>query len=168
MAIATSPLSDLGQQGLFDITRTFLQQTDLRGVSEALTQLVRQSGLAQNAAVMVWEPGNRSLRFYSGAEDKQGDAALLAQGPMRRLLSRPETLNDSHHEFYESWPELAATPRYEKFGRYGLLPWRRRGGFLAVVNSFARMPLPGVIKNFSVCKPWLSLLPWWQSSFKAV
>ena len=127
MALASSPMSDLGQQGLFDITRTLLQQTDLRGVSEALTQLVRQSGLAEQAAVMLWQSGNMSLRFYAAAEAIQGDATLLAQGPMRRLLSRPETLNCGQQTFGSSWPELAATPRYAQFGRYGLLPLAAEG-----------------------------------------
>ena len=43
-------MSDLGQQGLFDITRTLLQQPDLGALSDALTRLVRQSALADSAA----------------------------------------------------------------------------------------------------------------------
>lgn len=41
-----TPMSDLGQQGLFDITRTLLQQPDLASLSEALSQLVKRSALA--------------------------------------------------------------------------------------------------------------------------
>ncbi len=36
-----TPMSDLGQQGLFDITRTLLQQPDLASLCEALSQLVK-------------------------------------------------------------------------------------------------------------------------------
>ncbi len=38
-----TPMSDLGQQGLFDITRLLLQQPDLAALSETLTRLVQQS-----------------------------------------------------------------------------------------------------------------------------
>ena len=41
-----TPMSDLGQQGLFDITRTLLQQPDLPSLGEALSQLVKRSALA--------------------------------------------------------------------------------------------------------------------------
>ena len=41
-----TPMSDLGQQGLFDITRTLLQQPDLASLCEALSQLVKRSALA--------------------------------------------------------------------------------------------------------------------------
>ena len=46
-----TPMSDLGQQGLFDITRTLLQQPDLASLCEALSQLVKRSALADNAVV---------------------------------------------------------------------------------------------------------------------
>ena len=39
-----TPMSDLGQQGLFDITRTLLQQPDLASLCEALSQLVKRCG----------------------------------------------------------------------------------------------------------------------------
>lgn len=48
-----TPMSDLGQQGLFDITRTLLQQPDLGALSDALTRLVRQSALADSAAIVL-------------------------------------------------------------------------------------------------------------------
>lgn len=48
-----TPMSDLGQQGLFDITRTLLQQPDLASLCEALSQLVKRSALADNAADCV-------------------------------------------------------------------------------------------------------------------
>lgn len=49
-----TPMSDLGQQGLFDITRTLLQQPDLPSLSEALSQLVKRSALADCAAIVLW------------------------------------------------------------------------------------------------------------------
>lgn len=48
-----TPMSDLGQQGLFDITRTLLQQPDLASLCEALSQLVKRSALADNAGYCV-------------------------------------------------------------------------------------------------------------------
>ena len=45
-------MGDLGQQGLFDITRILLQQPDLAALSETLTRLVQQSALADRAAII--------------------------------------------------------------------------------------------------------------------
>lgn len=52
-----TPMSDLGQQGLFDITRLLLQQPDLAALSETLTRLVQQSALADEAAIILWKRG---------------------------------------------------------------------------------------------------------------
>ena len=51
-------MGDLGQQGLFDITRILLQQPDLAALSETLTRLVQQSALADRAAIILWNHGN--------------------------------------------------------------------------------------------------------------
>lgn len=55
-----TPMSDLGQQGLFDITRLLLQQPDLAALSETLTRLVQQSALADEAAIILWNAGNHA------------------------------------------------------------------------------------------------------------
>ena len=52
-----TPMGDLGQQGLFDITRILLQQPDLAALSETLTGLVQQSALADRAAIILWHSG---------------------------------------------------------------------------------------------------------------
>lgn len=63
-----TPMSDLGQQGLFDITRLLLQQPDLAALSETLTRLVQQSALADEAAIILWtrvitaRPGTPAMR----------------------------------------------------------------------------------------------------------
>lgn len=60
-----TPMSDLGQQGLFDITRLLLQQPDLAALSETLTRLVQQSALADEAAgtrVITARPGTPAMR----------------------------------------------------------------------------------------------------------
>lgn len=49
-----SPISSLGQQGLFDITRTLLQQPDTSALAETLTRLARQAALADNVAIVPW------------------------------------------------------------------------------------------------------------------
>lgn len=63
-----TPMSDLGQQELFDITRLLLQQPDLAALSETLTRLVQQSALADEAAipcgtrVITARPGTPAMR----------------------------------------------------------------------------------------------------------
>nr|WP_250129167.1 transcriptional regulator [Escherichia coli] len=60
-----TPMSDLGQQGLFDITRTLLQQPDLASLCEALSQLVKRSALADNAAIVLWQAQTQRASYYA-------------------------------------------------------------------------------------------------------
>jgi len=123
-------MGDLGQQGLFDITRTLLQQPDLAALSETLTQLARQSALADSAALVLWRDGNHRARYYttrtSGGAQEYEDETVLAHGPLRRFLSRPEALHCSYAEFSETWSQLASK-LYDPFGRYCLLPLAAEG-----------------------------------------
>lgn len=124
-------MSDLGQQGLFDITRTLLQQPDLAALSDALTQLVRQSALADSAAIVLWHGGNHRASYYATRENSKPveyeDETILACGPLRRLLSRPDALHCSYDEFRQTWPQLAGSQLYAPFGHYCLLPLAAEG-----------------------------------------
>lgn len=126
-----TPMSDLGQQGLFDITRTLLQQPDLGSLSDALTQLVRQSALADSAAIVLWHAGNQRANYYAtrdnGKPIEYEDETVLAHGPVRRLLSRPDALHCNFAEFRQAWPQLAASNLYSPFGHYCLLPLAAEG-----------------------------------------
>ncbi|MBF4970561.1 hypothetical protein HIJ84_21285 [Cronobacter sakazakii] len=44
-----TPMSDLGQQGLFDITRTLMRQPDLCALAEALSSDFSASASAQRS-----------------------------------------------------------------------------------------------------------------------
>jgi formate hydrogenlyase transcriptional activator len=124
-------MGDLGQQGLFDITRTLLQQPDLAALSETLTRLVKQSALADRAAIVLLQPGNHRASYHAtheaGKPIAYDDDSLLANGPVRRLLSRPDALHCDYHEFSETWPQLAASQLYTPFGHYSLLPLAAEG-----------------------------------------
>ena len=126
-----TPMSDLGQQGLFDITRTLLQQPDLGSLSDALTQLVRQSALADSAAIVLWHAGTQRANYYAtrdnGKPIEYEDETVLAHGPVRRLLSRPDALHCNFAEFRQAWPQLAASNLYSPFGHYCLLPLAAEG-----------------------------------------
>ncbi|MER1975436.1 formate hydrogenlyase transcriptional activator FlhA [Pseudocitrobacter faecalis] len=126
-----TPMGDLGQQGLFDITRTLLQQPDLAALSETLTRLVKQSALADRAAIVLLHPGNHRASYHATHEAGKpiawDDDNLLANGPVRRLLSRPDALHCDYHEFSETWPQLAASELYTPFGHYSLLPLAAEG-----------------------------------------
>lgn len=121
-----TPMSDLGQQGLFDITRTLLQQPDLQSLSEALSQLARHSGLADCAAIVLWQAQTQRARYFATRENSKPidyeDETVLAHGPIRRILSRPDALHCNYHEFTETWPQLASGGLYSEFGHYCLLP----------------------------------------------
>lgn len=121
-----TPMSDLGQQGLFDITRTLLQQPDLASLSEALTRLVRQSALADSAAIVLWHSASRRASYFAtrdnGKSVEYEDETVLANGPVRRILSRPDALHCNFDEFQQAWPLLAKSNLYSSFGHYCLLP----------------------------------------------
>ena len=111
-----TPMSDLGQQGLFDITRTLLQQPDLPSLSEALSQLVKRSALADCAAIVLWQAQTQRARYFATRENGKPidyeDETVLAHGPVRRILSRPDALHCNYHEFTETWPQLASGGLY--------------------------------------------------------
>ncbi len=124
-------MGDLGQQGLFDITRILLQQPDLAALSETLTGLVQQSALADRAAIILWHSGNhRAVRHAcddAGQPVSYEDETVLANGPVRRLLSRPDALHCDSATFAETWPQLAVSGLYPAFGYYCLLPLAAEG-----------------------------------------
>ena len=124
-------MGDLGQQGLFDITRILLQQPDLAALSETLTGLVQQSALADRAAIILWHSGNhRAVRHAcddAGQPVSYEDETVLANGPVRRLLSRPDALHCDSATFAETWPQLAVSGLYPNFGYYCLLPLAAEG-----------------------------------------
>ena len=126
-----TPMGDLGQQGLFDITRILLQQPDLAALSETLTGLVQQSALADRAAIILWHSGNhRAVRHAcddAGQPVSYEDEPVLATGPVRRLLSRPDALHCDSATFAETWPQLAGSGLYPTFGYYCLLPLAAEG-----------------------------------------
>ncbi|NWN32774.1 formate hydrogenlyase transcriptional activator FlhA [Klebsiella michiganensis] len=124
-------MGDLGQQGLFDITRILLQQPDLAALSETLTGLEKQSALADRAAIILWHSGNhRAVRHAcddAGQPVSYEDETVLANGPVRRLLSRPDALHCDSATFAETWPQLAGSGLYPTFGYYCLLPLAAEG-----------------------------------------
>ncbi|KLY34719.1 formate hydrogenlyase transcriptional activator [Klebsiella michiganensis] len=126
-----TPMGDLGQQGLFDITRILLQQPYLAALSETLTGLVQQSALADRAAIILWHSGNhRAVRHAcddAGQPVSYEDETVLANGPVRRLLSRPDALHCDSATFAETWPQLAGSGLYPSFGYYCLLPLAAEG-----------------------------------------
>lgn len=148
-----TPMSDLGQQGLFDITRTLLQQADLCTLAEALTALARQAGLADQARILLWHPRHQRAGIYgtddSGNPIEYEDETALANGPLRRVLSRPEALHCQYAEFNETWPQLASLPVYRPFGHYGLLPLAVDGRIFGACEFIRNRDQPWSDKEYS-------------------
>ncbi|WP_159339763.1 MULTISPECIES: formate hydrogenlyase transcriptional activator FlhA [Leclercia] len=121
-----TPTNDPVDHGLFDITRTLLQQTDLCALAQALTQHVRQINLADSVHILLWQSESRRVCLYStdeqGCDIRYEDEPLLASGPFRRMLSRPDVLHCTAATFNETWPQLAALDRYPSFAHYCLTP----------------------------------------------
>lgn len=129
--MSNTPLGDLGQQGLFDVTRTLLQQPDLAALAQTLAGLVRESALADRAGIVLWRAGDRRACYYAcgpnGSPVEYEDETVLAHGPLRRILSRPQALHCSYQAFSEAWPQLAESHLYPAFGYYGMLPLAAEG-----------------------------------------
>lgn len=129
--MSNTPMGDLGQQGLFDVTRTLLQQPDLAALAQTLTGLVREAALADRAGIVLWRAGDRRACYYASGPDgkpvEYEDETALAHGPVRRILSRPQALHCSYQDFSQAWPQLAESHLYPAFGHYGLLPLAAEG-----------------------------------------
>lgn len=146
-----------GQQGLFDITRLLLQQPDLAALSETLTRTVQQSALADEAAIILWNAGNHRAARYACDEAGQPvsyeDETVLAHGPVRRLLSRPDALHCDHETFADTGRSLSAAGSIARSGTTRCCRWRPTGGSSAVANFCAVTTGHGARKSSSGCIP---------------
>ncbi len=140
-----TPMSDLGQQGLFDITRTLLQQPDLASLCEALSQLVKRSALADNAAIVLWQAQTQRASYYASREK---DTPLnmktklfwhtVRYAAFCRALIRCIAVTKN----FVKRPQLAAGGLYPKFGHYCLMPLAAEGHILVAVNLFVMTIAP--------------------------
>ncbi|ELQ6110930.1 formate hydrogenlyase transcriptional activator FlhA [Cronobacter sakazakii] len=148
-----TPMSDLGQQGLFDITRTLMRQPDLCALAEALKSLLNASGMADRVNILLYHPKHQRTCFYSvdsvGNAVTYEDETVLSHGPVRRLLSRPEVLHCQYDEFAETWPQLAALPLYPAFGYYCLAPLAAEGHIFGGCEFIRDTPESFSEKEFS-------------------
>ncbi|URO00324.1 formate hydrogenlyase transcriptional activator FlhA [Leclercia adecarboxylata] len=148
-----TPTNDPVDQGLFDITRTLLQQTDLCALAQALTQHVRQINLADNVHILLWQSASRRVYLYctddQGCDIRYEDEPMLANGPFRRMLSRPDVLHCTAAKFNETWPQLAALDRYPAFAHYCLTPIAADGRILGGCEFLRTRDEPWTDGDFS-------------------
>ncbi len=81
--------------------------------------------------MLLYHPLHQRVGFYGMDKHGQGlhyeDEMVLANGPVRRLLSRPEALICTQEEFNDTWPQVVSLGLYAPFGRYCLLPLAAEG-----------------------------------------
>ncbi len=97
----------------------------MASLCEALSQLVKRLRSPQRGYCVVASADSTCVYYASREKDtpiKYEDETVLAHGPVRSILSRPDTLHCSYEEFCETWPQLAAGGLYPKFGHYCLMP----------------------------------------------
>ncbi len=97
-------MSDLGREaGLFDITRTLLQQPDLAAsLGEALSHLVSVQRSPTTPALCYGEALSQRAILCDARNSRPveyEDETVLAHGPVRRILSRPDAYFCNFHEF---------------------------------------------------------------------
>ena len=110
-------MSDLGQQGLFDITRTLLQQPDLASLCEALSQLVKRfCARRQRGCWGLWQAQTQRASYYASREKdtpiKYEDETVLAHGPVRsicRALIRCIAVTKNFVKPGRSWTQVGYT-----------------------------------------------------------
>ncbi len=77
---------------------------------------MQQSALADEAAIILWNAGNHRAARYAcdeaGHPVSYEDETVLAHGPVRRLLSRPDALHCDHETFADTWPQLIRSGLY--------------------------------------------------------
>lgn len=126
-----TPTSISNEQGLFDITRTLLQQPDLCALTQAVKTHVRQLKLADYVNILLWQFDRRRVCLFSVDEQQQDiryeDETLLAYGPIRHMLSRPDVLHCRYQEFNQTWPQLNKLKLYPAFNYYSLMPLTAEG-----------------------------------------
>lgn len=146
-----TPMSDLGQQGLFDITRLLLQQPDLAALSETLTRPVQQSALADEAAIILWNAGNHRAARYAcdeaghpvSYEDETVPPTVrcVAYSPGRMpciAIMKPLPIP----------PQLIRSGLYHPFGYYSLLPLAADGRIFGGCEFLRRDNRPWSEKEF--------------------
>lgn len=126
-----TPTSISNEQGLFDITRTLLQQPDLCALTQAVKTHVRQLKLADHVNILLWQFERRRVCLFSVDEQQHDiryeDETLLACGPIRHMLSRPDVLHCRYQEFNQTWPQLNELKLYPVFNYYSLMPLTAEG-----------------------------------------
>lgn len=126
-----TPIRDLAQQGLFDITRVLLRQPDLSALVQCLTELTKCSSLADRVHVLIRHPLRKEVVFYgldkTGKKLHYEDDMYLANGPVRRIFTGAEALICTWQEFNEVWPQVVALDLYASFGHYCIFPLTAAG-----------------------------------------
>ncbi len=97
-----TPMSDLGRQRVVRHHSDTITAADLASLCGALSQLVKRSALADNAAIVLWQAQTQRASYYASREKdtpiKYEDETVLAHGPVRSILSRPDTLHCSYEK----------------------------------------------------------------------
>lgn len=126
-----TPTSISSEQDLFDITRTLLQQPDLCALVQAVKTHVRQLKLADHVNILLWQFERRRVCLFSVDHQQQDiryeDETLLACGPIRHMLSRPDVLHCRYQEFNQTLPQLNELNLYPLFNYYSLMPLTAEG-----------------------------------------
>lgn len=107
---------------------------------------------ADEAAIILWDAGNhRAARYAYGEADhpvSYEDEIVLAYGPVRHLLSRPDVLHCDHETLADTWPQLIRGGLYHLFGYYSLLPLTADGRIFGDYGSLRYDNRPWSEKGF--------------------
>ncbi|WP_032114801.1 formate hydrogenlyase transcriptional activator FlhA [Candidatus Arsenophonus nilaparvatae] len=148
-----TPTSISNEQGLFDITRTLLQQPDLCALTQAVKTHVRQLKLADYVNILLWQFDRRRVCLFSVDEQQQDiryeDETLLAYGPIRHMLSRPDVLHCRYQEFNQTWPQLNKLKLYPAFNYYSLMPLTAEGKIFGGCEFLRTADAPWTEEDFS-------------------
>ncbi|MHA7846857.1 formate hydrogenlyase transcriptional activator FlhA [Serratia sp. D1N4] len=127
-------MSKLEKQELLEITRMLLSQHSFNGLLLQLRQVLQRWQLADNAALVLFDPLGERVSFHGLDPQQQPvnyqDETLLANGPVRGLRHSPLPQRWQANELHERYPQISALALYPPFNHYCLMPLHAGGRLL--------------------------------------
>ncbi|WP_337261987.1 MULTISPECIES: formate hydrogenlyase transcriptional activator FlhA [unclassified Serratia (in: enterobacteria)] len=136
----------LEKQELLEITRMLLSQHSFNGLLRQLRQVLQRWQLADNAALVLFDPQGERVSFHGLDSQQQPvnyqDETLLANGPVGGLRHSPLPQRWQATELHERYPQISALALYPPFSHYCLMPLHASGRLLGGCELLRNCPQP--------------------------
>jgi len=121
-------------KGLLELTRTLLLQQTMPALTKTLNRIVQNASYAEAASLVLFNSDSLRVSFHGMDAQRQPigyeDETLLATGPVKALLSKPQTQVWRSDALHLHYPQLAVLKLYPPFTDYCLVPLQASSGLL--------------------------------------